>query len=85
MRQGVPFREAHEISGALVAHCERAGLELHEPSDADYARLDPRLTGAVRAVLTVTGSIASRSGVGGTAAIAVAAQRAQLDERLAGL
>lgn len=85
VRQGVPFREAHEISGALVAHCERAGLELHEPSDADYAAIDPRLTGEVRAVLTVEGSIASRSGAGGTAAVAVAAQRAHLDERLAAL
>lgn len=85
VRQGVPFREAHEISGALVAHCERAGLELHEPSDADYAAIDPRLTGEVRAVLTVEGSIASRSGAGGTAASAVARQRAHLDERLAAL
>ena len=85
VRRGVPFREAHEISGALVAHCERAGLELHEPSDADYAAIDPRLTGEVRAVLTVEGSIASRSGAGGTAGPAVAAQRSQLDERLAAL
>ncbi|MDO8338474.1 MAG: argininosuccinate lyase [Microcella sp.] len=85
VRQGVPFREAHEISGALVAHCERAGLELHEPSDADYAAIDPRLTGEVRAVLTVEGSIGSRSGAGGTAAVAVAAQRAHLDERVAAL
>ena len=82
VRQGVPFREAHEISGALVAHCEREGLDLHEPSDADYAAIDPRLSGEVRSVLTVAGSIASRSGVGGTAASAVAAQRAHLDERL---
>lgn len=85
VRQGAPFREAHEISGALVAHCERHGLELHEPSDDEYASIDPRLTGAVRGVLTVEGSIASRSGVGGTAPSAVAAQRAHLAERLAAL
>ncbi|WP_439564268.1 argininosuccinate lyase [Microcella sp.] len=85
VRQGVPFREAHEISGALVAHCERHGLELHEPSDDEYASIDPRLTAAVRAVLTVEGSIASRSGAGGTAPSAVAAQRAHLAERLAAL
>jgi argininosuccinate lyase len=85
VRQGVPFREAHEISGALVAHCERHGLELHEPSDADYASIDPRLLPAVREVLTVEGSIASRSGAGGTAPSAVAAQRAHLSERLAAL
>ncbi|RZT62590.1 argininosuccinate lyase [Microcella alkaliphila] len=85
VRQGVPFREAHEISGALVAHCERAGIDLDEPSDDDYAAIDPRLTGAVRGVLTVEGSIASRSGAGGTAPVAVARQRALLDERLAAL
>lgn len=82
VRQGVPFREAHEISGALVAHCERHGLELHEPSDDEYAAIDARLTGAVRDVLTVEGSIASRAGAGGTAPAAVAAQLVQLAERL---
>ncbi len=85
VRQGVPFREAHEISGALVAHCERHGLELHEPSDEEYASIDARLTAGVREVLTVEGSIASRSGAGGTAPSAVAAQRAHLSERLAAL
>jgi len=85
VRQGVPFREAHEISGALVAHCERAGIDLDEPSDDDYAAIDPRLTGAVRGVLTVEGSIASRSGAGGTAPVTVARQRSLLDERLAAL
>ncbi|UYN84508.1 MAG: argininosuccinate lyase [Microcella sp.] len=85
VRQGVPFREAHEISGALVAHCEQRGLELHEPSDADYAAIDARLTAGVRDVLTVEGSIASRAGAGGTAPAAVAAQRAHLTERLAAL
>ena len=83
VRQGVPFREAHEISGALVAHCERHGIELHEPSDDEYASIDARLQPAVREVLTVDGSIASRSGAGGTAPSAVAAQRAHLAERLA--
>lgn len=78
VRQGVPFREAHEIAGALVRLCEERGLELHEPSDADYASIDPRLGPDVRAVLTVDGSIASRSGVGGTAPERVAEQLAAL-------
>ncbi|CAN5418375.1 argininosuccinate lyase [soil metagenome] len=78
VRQGVPFREAHEIAGALVAFCEKNGLELDQPSDADYAAIDPRLTPDVRQVLTVSGSIASRSGVGGTAPERVAEQLAAL-------
>jgi argininosuccinate lyase len=74
VREGVPFREAHEIAGALVRFCEKNGLELDQPSDEDYAAIDPRLTPAVRAVLTVEGSIASRNGVGGTAPERVAEQ-----------
>ncbi len=85
VRQGVPFREAHEISGALVRLCEERGLELHEPSDADYAAIDPRLTGDVRDVLTVEGSLASRAGVGGTAPARVAEQLAELRARAATL
>ncbi len=82
VKQGVSFRDAHEISGELVQHCEERGLELHEPSDADLAALSPHLTPAVRDVLTVTGSIASRNGVGGTAPDRVAEQRAKLTARV---
>ena len=78
VRQNVPFREAHEIAGKLVQFCEAKGLELDQPTDADYATIDPRLTGEVRSVLTVAGSIASRSGTGGTAPARVAEQLAQL-------
>jgi argininosuccinate lyase len=74
VRQGVPFREAHDIAGALVRFCEAKGLELDQPSDADYAAIDPRLTPEVRSVLSVSGSIASRSGIGGTAPARVAEQ-----------
>jgi len=78
VRQSVPFREAHEIAGKLVQFCEARGLELDQPSDADYAAIDPRLTGAVRSVLTVAGSIASRAGTGGTAPVRVAEQLSAL-------
>jgi argininosuccinate lyase len=74
VRQNVPFREAHEIAGKLVQFCEAHDLQLDEPSDADYAAIDPRLTGDVRSVLTVAGSIASRDGTGGTARGRVAEQ-----------
>jgi len=78
VRQGVPFREAHEIAGKLVQFCEANDLELDQPTDADYAAIDPRLTGEVRSVLTVAGSIASRSGTGGTAPARVAEQLSAL-------
>lgn len=85
VKQGVVFRDAHEISGELVAFCETHGLELHEVSDADLAAVSPLLTPSVRSVLSVEGSVASRDGVGGTAAGQVARQRASLIERMSTL
>jgi argininosuccinate lyase len=85
VRQGVPFREAHEISGSLVAFCELNGLDLGDPTDAQYAELSPHLTPAVRDVLTIEGSVASRTGAGGTAAIRVAEQQAELTSRVRAL
>lgn len=82
VRQGIPFREAHEVSGALVHFCEQNGLELHEPTDEQYATVSPHLSAGVRDVLTVAGSIASRNGVGGTAPARVAEQLAHLTARV---
>ncbi|WP_403019970.1 argininosuccinate lyase [Salinibacterium sp. GXW1014] len=82
VRQHVPFREAHEISGALVSFCEARGLELHEPSDDDYVSIDPRLTGQVREVLSIEGAVSSRNGVGGTAPERVAEQLGALTARV---
>src|SRR3712207_798923 len=78
VRQGVPFRSAHEISGAVVAHCEQAGLELDQLDDDQLAGIDQRLTPDVRSVLSVEGALAARSTRGGTAPSRVAEQRANL-------
>lgn len=83
VKQGVIFRDAHEISGELVRYCEERGLELHEPSDAELAQVSEHLTPGVRDVLTIEGSVNSRVGVGGTAAVRVAEQLARLEERIA--
>ena len=74
VRQGVPFREAHEIAGRCVQVCEARGIELADLSDADLSAVSERLTPQVREVLTVEGSLASRSAVGGTAPVRVAEQ-----------
>jgi len=74
VRQGVPFRSAHEVAGACVRACEQRGIELSDLSDADLATVSPRLTPGVREVLTVQGSLASRSAYGGTAPVRVAEQ-----------
>ncbi len=78
VREGVPFRVAHELAGACVRVCEERGTELQGLTDDDFAAIDPRLTPAVREVLSVEGSVASRDGRGGTAPVRVAEQLAEL-------
>ncbi|MGA0568635.1 argininosuccinate lyase [Rathayibacter sp. KR2-224] len=82
VKQHVPFRDAHEITGQLVSYAESNGLELDEVDDDALAAISPHLTPAVRAVLSLDGSVASRNGIGGTASDRVAEQRAHLTERV---
>ena len=83
VRSGVPFREAHEIAGASVRAAEAQGVELWDLSDDDLAAISPRLSPDVRDVLTVRGSLDSRSAFGGTAPARVAEQLADLRLTLA--
>ncbi|GAB3680104.1 argininosuccinate lyase [Angustibacter aerolatus] len=83
VRQGVPFRVAHELAGACVRECERRGIELWDLSDDDLAAISPHLTPDVRGVLSVEGSLASRDAVGGTAPARVAEQLDQARAALA--
>lgn len=81
VREGVPFREAHEISGACVAECEKRGIELWDLSDEQFDAIDARLTPEVRSVLSVSGSVAARAAQGGTAPERVAEQMAEARRR----
>jgi argininosuccinate lyase len=85
VRQGVPFRVAHEVAGACVRRCEERGVELWDLTDDDLAAVSPHLSPSVREVLTVEGSLASRSGYGGTAPVRVAEQLARARERASAL
>jgi argininosuccinate lyase len=80
VRQGIAFREAHEISGAFVAYCEELGVDLPELTDTQLTDVDPRLTPEVRAVLSVPGALRARSAVGGTSPERVAEQLHALAE-----
>lgn len=80
VRQGVPFRVAHEAAGACVRAAESRGVGLEDLTDDEFAAISPALTPDVRAVLTVEGSIASRNAQGGTAPERV---REQLDALVA--
>ncbi len=83
VRARVPFRDAHEITGALVRFCEERGIGLDEASDEELAAISPQLTPEVRAVLTVAGSIASRDNRPGTAGVRVVEQLARLRTAIA--
>jgi argininosuccinate lyase len=83
VREDVPFRVAHEVAGACVRRCEELGVDLDELTDDQLTEIHPSLTPAVRAVLTVEGSVASRDGRGGTAPLRVAEQLDELTEAVA--
>ncbi|MFI1577757.1 argininosuccinate lyase [Embleya sp. NPDC020630] len=84
VRRGTPFRVAHEVAGACVKYCEPRGIELWDLTDDQLAEISPELTPEVRSVLTVSGSVASRDGRGGTAPVRVAEQLGELRADLAG-
>ena len=85
VKNGVPFRRAHEISGACVRECDRRGIELWDLSDDDFAAIDERLTPGVREVLSAEGAVAARTGHGGTAPVRVVEQLARAIARSAEL
>jgi argininosuccinate lyase len=81
VRQGVPFREAHEIAGACVRAAESRGVELWDLSPSEFSEISVYLTPEVSAVLTLQGSLDSRSAFGGTAPVRVREQLANLAEQ----
>ncbi|MGV9672371.1 MULTISPECIES: argininosuccinate lyase [unclassified Gordonia (in: high G+C Gram-positive bacteria)] len=83
VRQGVPFRVAHELAGACVREAESRGVGLDGLDDAAFAAIDPALTPDVREVLSVRGSIESRDAHGGTASDQVRRQLGVLGDVVA--
>jgi argininosuccinate lyase len=64
---GLPFREAHHITGRIVAAAEARGARLDELPLAALQEVEPRITQAIFSVLSVENSVRSRSSYGGTA------------------
>ena len=79
---GLPFREAHHITGAAVKRAEALDLDLANLAIDELRRLEPRITPDVYNVLTPRASIASRSSHGGTSPDQVRAQIALWKDRL---
>ncbi|HSZ50564.1 MAG TPA: argininosuccinate lyase [Caulobacteraceae bacterium] len=79
---GVPFREAHHLTGRAVARAEALDLGLADLPLAELQAIDPRFNAGVYAVLSVAASAASRASYGGTAPEQVRAQIARWKEQL---
>jgi argininosuccinate lyase len=80
--RGVPFKEAHEITGKLVQACEENGIGLEQSTPALLAAVDPRLTPEVLEALTLEAALAARSGWNGTAPHRVVAQIERFKQQL---
>ena len=63
----MPFRDAHHVTGRVVAHAEARGLELDQLVLADLQAIEPRFRADALAVLSVENSVKSRTSYGGTA------------------
>ncbi len=79
---GLPFREAHHVTGALVALAEAKGCDLPELTLAEMQSAHAGIDQQVYSVLGVHNSVASRQSYGGTAPDQVRAQVARWRERL---
>ena len=73
-RSKIPFREAHHITGRIVAKAAEQGVALHRLPLAAMQEIEPRITEDVFSVLSVDRSVKSRASYGGTAPKNVRAQ-----------
>jgi argininosuccinate lyase len=78
----MPFREAHHVTGRIVAKASKEGIALHEMSLEDMQTVEPRITREALAVLSVEASVKSRTSYGGTAPKNVLAQAKSWLKRL---
>ncbi len=85
VREGVPFRKAHEIVGKLVHHAEQLGVSLRDVPEADLAQISPELHTASLQVLSPSRAVAGRALPGGPAPAQVTAEAQRLAAELKGL
>ncbi len=82
VRLGIPFREAHEITGHAVKFCEDNALTLEDVTLEQWQNIDARIDENVFAAVDVDNSVAARLSAGGTAPQRVREQLAQAQELL---
>ena len=83
VRQGLPFRDAHEAVARAVREAERRGTDLARLPLATLKRFSPKIGADVKRVLTPEGSVAARDHIGGTAPSQVRQAAARARKRLA--
>ncbi len=66
-RLGMPFRDAHHVTGRIVAEAEQRSVDLADLPLEAMTAIEPRITDEVFGVLSVEASVASRTSFGGTA------------------
>lgn len=79
---GLPFREAHHVTGRAVKRAEELGVRLDELPFAEFQAIDARVNESLYDVLSVDASVASRTSFGGTAPVNVRAAIAAARESL---
>jgi argininosuccinate lyase len=72
VREGVPFREAHEAVGRIVAHCVDKDLDLRRLSREDLHAFHPAFRQPASELLDLERAVEARSLLGGTARVRVA-------------
>ncbi len=80
----IPFRDAHHITGQVVALAEQKGCGLEGLTIEDFKLIDQRIDSRIHKVLSVEASVASRQSYGGTAPENVLTQAARWKELLTG-
>ena len=80
----VPFRDAHHITGQIVALAEQKGIQLDGLTIEDFKTIDQRIDSRIHKVLSVESSVRSRKSYGGTAPDNVLAQAARWKQALTG-
>jgi len=80
---GLPFRDAHHVTGTLVAMAEKAGCDLPDLTLEQMQSVHAGITAEVFAVLGVENSVRSRTSYGGTSPVRVVEQIARWKAALA--
>jgi argininosuccinate lyase len=78
-KKGLPFAQAHEVSGACVKLADSLGVEVHELTDEQLSGVNSMLPGDIRTVLNGVGATASRTSLNGTSEQSVSSQIKSLE------